>query len=75
VGYEWGKRFFKLSLEFLGGKIDHGDMVAGHEIKKLMAIDACKPFHWRDRFARANKFSAEKREEIWEKWAPKLGLK
>jgi hypothetical protein len=35
-----GKRFFKLSLEFLGAEIDHGDMVAGHEIKKLMAIHA-----------------------------------
>ncbi len=40
-----------------------------------MLIDACKPFHWRDRFALANKFSAEKREEIWEKWATKLQLK
>jgi hypothetical protein len=40
-----------------------------------MLIDACKPFHWRDKFAVANKFSADKREEIWEKWAPKLGLK
>ena len=29
----------------------------------------------RDKFAIANKFSADKREEIWEKWAPKLGLK
>jgi UbiD family decarboxylase len=40
-----------------------------------MAIDACKPFHWRDKFALANKFSAEKREEIWEKWAAKLQLR
>ena len=40
-----------------------------------MLIDACKPFHWRDQFALANKFSAEKREEIWEKWAAKLQLK
>ena len=40
-----------------------------------LLIDATKPFHWRDQFARANKFSAEKREEVWEKWAPKLGLK
>ena len=40
-----------------------------------MLIDACKPFHWRDRFALANKFSAEKREKTWEKWATKLQLK
>ena len=40
-----------------------------------MLIDACKPFPWRDQFALANKFSSDKREEIWEKWAPKLGLK
>jgi UbiD family decarboxylase len=40
-----------------------------------MLIDACKPFVWRDQFALANKFSTDKREEIWEKWAPKLRLK
>ena len=40
-----------------------------------MLIDACKPFHWREQFALANKFSGEKREEVWEKWAAKLQLK
>ena len=40
-----------------------------------MMVDACKPFHWRDRFALANKFSAEMRDKVWEKWAPKLQLK
>ena len=40
-----------------------------------MLIDACKPFPWRDQFALANKFSSDKREEIWEKWAIKLQLK
>jgi 3-polyprenyl-4-hydroxybenzoate decarboxylase len=40
-----------------------------------MLIDACKPFPWRDQFALANKFSSDKREEVWEKWGPKLGLK
>jgi len=51
-------------------KRERGDFTMGR-----MLFDACKPFHWRDKFAIANKFSAEKREEIWEKWAPKLGLK
>ena len=37
-----------------------------------MLIDACKPYPWRDRFPRANKFSAEKRREIWEKWVAQL---
>jgi UbiD family decarboxylase len=40
-----------------------------------MLIDACKPFQWREQFALANKFSAQMREQIWEKWAPKLNLK
>lgn len=40
-----------------------------------MLIDACKPFVWRDSFPLANKFSAEKREEIWERWMAKLQLK
>lgn len=51
-------------------KRERGDFTMGR-----MLIDACKPFHWRDKFAIANKFSADKREEIWEKWAPKLNLK
>jgi hypothetical protein len=37
-----------------------------------MLIDACKPYPWRDRFPRANKFSAEKRREIWDKWVAQL---
>jgi UbiD family decarboxylase len=37
-----------------------------------MLIDACKPYFWRDRFPRANKFSAEKRREIWDKWVAQL---
>jgi hypothetical protein len=32
-------------------------------------IDACKPFTWADRFPMSNKFSAEKRREIAEKWS------
>jgi UbiD family decarboxylase len=37
-----------------------------------MLIDACKPFSWRERFPLANKFSAEMRKEIWEKWMAQL---
>jgi hypothetical protein len=37
-----------------------------------MLIDACKPFPWRDRFALSNKFSAEKRKEVAEKWSRTL---
>lgn len=51
-------------------KRERGDFTMGR-----MLIDACKPFHWREKYALANKFSSEKREEIWEKWAAKLALK
>jgi UbiD family decarboxylase len=37
-----------------------------------MLIDACKPYSWRDRFPLANKFSEEKRNEVWEKWVAQL---
>lgn len=40
-----------------------------------MLIDACKPFPWRDRFPMSNKFSAEKRKEIWQKWMADLQQK
>jgi UbiD family decarboxylase len=48
-------------------KRDKGDFTMGR-----MLIDACKPFPWRERFALSNKFSADKRKEIWEKWAAEL---
>jgi UbiD family decarboxylase len=51
-------------------KRDKGDFTMSR-----MMIDACKPFHWRDQFALANKFSADMRDKIWEKWAHKLQLK
>jgi UbiD family decarboxylase len=34
-----------------------------------MLIDACKPYHWRDRFPLSNKFNPAKRKEITEKWS------
>ena len=40
-----------------------------------MLIDACKPFPWRDRFPMSNKFSAEKRKEVWDKWMTHLQQK
>jgi UbiD family decarboxylase len=43
---------------------DRGDFTMSR-----MLIDACKPFTWRDRFPLSNKFSAEKRKEIAEKWS------
>jgi UbiD family decarboxylase len=48
-------------------KRDKGDFTMSR-----MLIDACKPYPWRDRFPKANKFSAEKRKEIWEKWVAQL---
>jgi hypothetical protein len=48
-------------------KRDHGDFTMSR-----MLIDACKPFPWRDRFPMSNKFSAEKRKEIVEKWSREL---
>jgi UbiD family decarboxylase len=51
-------------------KRDKGDFTMSR-----MMIDACKPYHWRDQFPLANKFSAAVRETVWEKWAPKLKLR
>ena len=48
-------------------KREKGDFTMGR-----MLIDACKPFPWRDRFPMSNKFSTEKREEIWQKWMAHL---
>ena len=65
-----GDAVFPLDPRLPPDKRERGDFTMGR-----MLIDATKPFHWREKFALANKFSADKREEIWEKWAPKLGLK
>lgn len=48
-------------------KRDKGDFTIGK-----MLIDACKPFHWRDRFPVSNHFSPEMRAKTWEKWGQKI---
>ena len=35
-------------------------------------IDACKPFHWRDKFPMTNKFETAKRREIAAKWSGEI---
>jgi UbiD family decarboxylase len=48
-------------------KREKGDFTMGR-----ILIDACKPFAWRDRFPMANRFSAEMRTKIWDKWRDRL---
>jgi 4-hydroxy-3-polyprenylbenzoate decarboxylase len=40
-----------------------GDLTVGR-----MLINACKPFAWRDQFAKTNVFSAEERKVVEAKW-------
>jgi UbiD family decarboxylase len=37
-----------------------------------MLIDACKPFTWKDEYPVTNRFDAETRARVFEKWRPKL---
>jgi 4-hydroxy-3-polyprenylbenzoate decarboxylase len=39
-----------------------------------LIIDACRPFHWKEKFPPVNEISLELREKILEKWGKKLGL-
>jgi UbiD family decarboxylase len=39
-----------------------------------LIIDACRPFHWRDKFPPVNEVSPEVRKKTVEKWGKKLGL-
>jgi hypothetical protein len=36
-------------------------------------INACKPFAWRDQFAKTNVFNAEDRKKLHAKWGELLG--
>jgi UbiD family decarboxylase len=40
----------------------------------VMVIDACRPFHWRDRFPRVNKTSEELRTKVIGKWRDRIEL-
>jgi UbiD family decarboxylase len=40
----------------------------------IMLIDACKPFAWKDQYARANRFDDSYRAGIRERWKSKLPL-
>jgi len=48
-------------------KRDKGDFTIGK-----MLIDACKPFHWRDRFPMSNRFSLDMRAKVREKWRQEI---
>ncbi|HEX2932159.1 MAG TPA: UbiD family decarboxylase, partial [Candidatus Binatia bacterium] len=45
-----------------------GDLTVGR-----MLINACKPFAWRDQFAKTNVFNAEDRKKLQTKWGELLG--
>jgi 4-hydroxy-3-polyprenylbenzoate decarboxylase len=45
-----------------------GDLTVGR-----MLINACKPFAWRDQFAKTNVFDAEDRKKLHAKWGDLLG--
>ncbi len=40
-----------------------------------LIIDACRPFHWKDKFPPVNEISPELRRKTVEKWGKELGLK
>ncbi|MPZ75150.1 MAG: UbiD family decarboxylase [Deltaproteobacteria bacterium] len=44
-------------------KREAGDLTVGR-----MLINACRPFSWRDQFAKTNVFSAEERNKVQTKW-------
>ncbi len=48
-------------------KREKGDYTMGR-----ILFDACRPFPWRDRFPIPNRFSPERRKEVWEKWMSRL---
>ena len=45
-----------------------GDLTVGR-----MLINACKPFAWREQFAKTNVFGAEDRNKLQAKWGELLG--
>ena len=45
-----------------------GDLTVGR-----MLINACKPFAWREQFAKTNVFGAEDRKKLQAKWSELLG--
>jgi UbiD family decarboxylase len=47
---------------------ERGDYTIGR-----MLIDACRPFDWKENFARSNVFSPEARERVTQKWESLLG--
>lgn len=47
---------------------------AGDLTHSAMVINACRPFHWKDRFPAVNRASEELRRKIIEKWADRIGL-
>lgn len=51
------------------------DKERGNYLCSVAVIDACKPYHWKDRFPPTNKISDELRQETLEKWRSLFGKK
>ncbi len=62
----WGSR---LDAALPPDKREKGDLT-----HSIMIINACKPFHWRDRFPPVNKAGEELRTKIIEKWGDIIPL-
>ena len=46
----------------------------GDYTHSVMIIDACKPFHWRDKFSETIEASPESKKKALEKWGELLGF-
>lgn len=47
---------------------------AGDLTTSKLLINACRPFHWKDKFPPVNEIAPELRKKTLEKWGKKLGL-
>jgi len=58
----------------LDPRLTPGQREQGDYTHTSMVIDACRPFHWRDKFPPTIEASPELKKKTIEKWGKKLGL-
>ena len=67
----------QLSISLTSGSRDQGPtefrIGINGDVYGGMLINACKPFAWRDQFAKTNVFSFEDRKKLQTKWGELLG--
>jgi len=56
------------TIDDIDPRVPIAERIQGNITMSQMLIDACRPYHWKDRFPKVNEVKPELKKTIWKKW-------